>query len=446
MDLRLEHAGASLSTFLEDDLSGTYIGLGKQAHIHLERFRSFLQTFYIGRYGYWPPTDSRYGSALSKDVYRSMYFEFRHLYEYLVDTSSGTALQDNKPVDGGICVYQNIMSFDKRQKYVSLPHPLPMIPKLPAQLSHRKSFGRLLGRQQGKQERRVRAVEALSAATNGLDHEVMRCGLVREYQHFEKTWTMREDSTVSCADARKVRWILVYATLQVLISVTRAPKEVRDTEGVSYPLCCQTAGTPPWETGINPRKEKPKLQRLRTSLRDSILELGPDMDIISARPSPLVVPPKNHSIPLPRKISINSNLFVKSPQPIRVSSWEVLNRASRDVSPDVSPVDMYISNPIDHTNVSPLSHLPSSDPTTPSASGSSGRDGWSASSSEADMDHDSVYDNESNYGDDEDEESPRALKLQSSEKPPPIPVRKRPSQASFRPGNGNFEVEAYILS
>ena len=40
--------------------------------------------------------------------------------------------------------------------------------------------------------------------------------------------------------------------LQTLISVTRAPVEVRDTEGVSYPLCCQIAGTPPWQVSKAP--------------------------------------------------------------------------------------------------------------------------------------------------------------------------------------------------
>lgn len=437
MDLRLECAGSSLGNFLEDDLSGAYIGLGKQAHLHLERFRSFLHSFYISRHGYWPPTAGLHSTSMPKSVYLSMYFEFRYLYEYLVDSTSGTAIQDNKPVDGGICVYQNILAFDKRNKYASLPHPLPLIPKIPAQLSHRKSFGRLLGKQQRKHDRRVGAVEALSAATNGVNEKIMECDLVREYQQFEKSWTLREDSTVSCADARKVRWIVVYAILQTLISVTRAPKEVRDTEGVSYPLCCQTAGTPPWETGVNTRKVKPTLQPLRTSLRDTILDLGPDMDIVSAKPSPLVISKKSSSIALPRKISINSNPFIKSPQPIRVPSWEILNRAS----PDISPISLFNDIPIGHLNVSPISQH--SVPITPTASDSTGRGAWSASPSEDDMDHPSVNGSDSNYGDDEDEDSPKAPKQSAK---PPIPVRKRPSQCDFRPGYGNPEVEMYIRS
>jgi hypothetical protein len=454
MDLRLERAGASLGNFLEDDLSGTYLGLGKDAQLHLERFRSFLHTFYVGKHGYWPPTPlDNSSSALPKSVYRSMYFEFRDLYEYLVDPSSGTAIQDNKPVDGGICVYQNILAYDRRQRYPSLPHPLPLVPKIPAQLSYGRSLGRIFGNKQSKLVRRVAASNALCAATNSADEDVMKCDLVREYLHFEKQWTMKEDTTVSCADARKVRWILVYAILQTLISVTRAPQEVRDTEGVSYALCCQIAGTPPWQTGDKAQKVKPVQEKFkRLSLRETLLELGPDMDILSAKPSPLVVIPKGvrttpSTVPIPTKVSINNNLSVKSPQPIRTSSWDLLNQGYADVSP-IEPngdVHKYLQevSPIDHQNVSPLSHH--SDPTSPSTSESgTGNGGWSTSSSEDDMDHKSVTgsDGASNYGDDEDEEKIDVERRLSVK----VPVSKKNSYSSFQPGSHNPEVDMYICS
>ena len=448
MDLRLERAGGSLGDFLEDDLSGTYLGLGKDAQLHLERFRSFLHTFYVGKHGYWPPTPlGRNCSALPKSVYRSMYFEFRNLYEYLVDPTSGIAIQDNKPVDGGICVYQNVLAYDRRHKYTPLPHPLPLVPKVPAQLNHRKSFGRIFSSKQTRLDRRVAASAALCAATNPTDEVVMGCELVREYLRFEKQWTMKEDTTVSCADARKVRWILVYAILQTLLSVTQAPQEVRDIEGVTYPLCCQIAGTPPWQTGEKLQKSKSLERSKRTSLRETILELGPDMDILSAKPSPLVVVPKGaRTASLPGKISINSNLNVKSPQPIKPSSWEMLQQGYGEVSPidydNGSPVEVPRVSPIEHNNVSPLSQHAPSDPTTPSTSeAGTGSGGWSASSSEDDMDHASVNGSDSNYGDDEDEERP-----QMSDKTLKVPNSKRNSVGSFRPGSCNPEVDQYIRS
>lgn len=453
MDVRLERAGESLGNFLEDDLSGAYLGLGKEAQMHLERFRSFLHTFYVGKHGYWPPTPlDRNSSALPKSVYRSMYFEFRNLYEYLVDQSSGVALQDNKPVDGGICVYQNVLAYDRRHKYPSLPHPLPLVPKVPDQLAHRKSFGRIFGNRQARLDRRVAASAALCAATNPTDEAVISCELVREYLRFEKQWTMKEETTVSCADARKVRWILVYAILQTLISVTRAPQEVRDTEGVTYPLCCQIAGTPPWQTGEKPKMIKPQQPFKRASLGETILQLGPDMDILSAKPSPLVVMPSKCAkrASLPRKISINSNIHVKSPQPIRPSSWEVLSQGYGDVSPidydSGSPAPPPSVSQIEHKNVSPLSQHAPSDPTTPSTSETgTASGGWSASSSEDDMEHTSINGSDaSNYGDDEDDEDDE--RPHASEKTLKAPHSKRNSVGSFRPGSVNPEVDNYILS
>ena len=451
MDLRLERAGSSLGNFLEDDLSGTYLGLAREAHLHLERFRTFLHTFYVGKHGYWPPTPvNRNNSALSKAVYRSMYFEFRNLYEYLVDHSSGVAIQNNKPVDGGICVYQNVVAYDRRHKYSPLPHPLPLVPEAPPQLTHRRSFGRLFAHKQNKLDKRVATSAALRKATNSYDDDVMNCELVREYLRFEKQWTMKEESSVSSADARKVRWILVYAILQTLISVTQAPPEVRDTEGVAYPLCCQVAGTPPWqEAETKAKKAKSQPASKRASLGERILAIGPDMDILSAKPSPSVVTPKSSKkVSLPRKLSTNNHPHVKSPQPLKPSSWEMLSNALAEVSPidndNGGPLQLPNTSvsPIEHKNVSPLSQTAESDPTTPSTSeAGTGNGAWSASSSEDGMDHASVTGSDSNYGDDEDEDS-----LHLSEKTLKVPTSKRTSFSSFRPGSHNPEVDEYILS
>lgn len=439
MDLRLERAGSALGNFLETDISGSYLGLGKDALSHLERFRSFLHQFYVGQHGYWPPTPlDRNGTGFPRAIYRSMYFDFQGLYEYLVDSSSGTSIQDNKPVDGGICVYQNISAFDKRHKYPSLPHSLPLIPKVPAQLNKEKPLSRLFGNKQAEQRRRLASSAALSIATNPTKKNVMNCPLVHQYYQFEHQWTVMEGSTVSCANARKVRWILVYAILQILISVTRAPKEVRDTESVSYPLCCQIAGTPPWQTDEKGEKLRPALQATRPlSFQETLLELGPDMDILSAKPSPLII--KKSPSP-PHKVSIIHELSVKSPKPIRTASFEFLNEKSSDVS----LIDYDSASPPQPGDVRPTERKPSphchnSDPTTPSTSeADSGHGGWSASSSDDGMDHHSVNGSDSNYGDGKDEEMPR-----NSARPSPA---KRSSIGSFRPCSCNPEVDQYVRS
>ncbi|KAL8995503.1 MAG: hypothetical protein Q9169_004763 [Polycauliona sp. 2 TL-2023] len=396
MDLRLEHAGRSLGNFLEDDLSGAYLGLAAPARAHLDRFRSFLHSFYVAKHGYWPPTRTNPSSAaFSKATFKTMYFEFRNLYEYLVDTSSSSEPQVNRPADGGICVLQNITAFDKRRRYVSLPHSLPLLPELPIQAGRPNTVRKLFKASSTmKAERRATALAALSAATNPSDIKILDCGLVREYLRFEKSWTLLEkDESVSCSDARKVRWILIYAILQTLISVTRAPPEVRDTEGVSYPLCCQIAGTPPWdEDGKKAalkkhtlkqkfvamgeeqmRKAKAHQDEQRTHLQKPntipqlpplqipsskvdfttpFLEIKPDhADMFIPKPSPLFstsfphppsylpppppsstdTPPRPRALSLPRKISIGRDVSVRSPQPQRPGFLDsLINNYSRD--------------------------------------------------------------------------------------------------------------------
>ena len=446
MDLRLERAGDLLSNFLEDDLSGANLGLGKEAHLHLERFRSFLHSHYVGQHCYWPPPSPVEDSiSFPQSVYRAMYFEFRNLYSYLVDRSSGISMQDNKPVDGGICVFQNIQAFDKRGKYAALPHPLPLVPKVPSTISSRKGLGRLniFASKKATFDRRAAASSALALASNATDTEITSCGLVQDYIRFERIWTMKEEEAVSCADARKVRWILVYAILQTLISVTQVPTEVRDTEGVQYPLCCQTAGTPPWTISrpIGTRRAPQDNPQPRPkSLKDQILEMGPDMDIVSAKPSPLALPKKQRSkTPSPPRgrISLPVKLSLRTPKPISTTSFESLSippvfeeptapsfsASTISLPQTTTPTDILPSFSLPTISPGPMLHtatftmpIPTHHPRTPepstpstSESGANSAGGWSSHpSSEDDMDHASVgcssVSDLSDYGGDDESE------------------------------------------
>lgn len=253
MDLHLGRVTAALSNFLEDDLSSTHLGLPQATRNHLDRFRSFLHAFYVEKFGYWPPPE---GCTFSKALYRSMYFDFRNLYDYLVDLESTNDIHQQKPASGGICVLQNVQAFDRRHKYAALPHPMPLVPETPSSQSRRQSQKTLvafkLGTKAAKTERILSARAAMTAATNSKDATVTQFPLVRAYMRFEREWADRPDEKVTIADARKVRWILIYAVLQMLVSVTRAPTEVRESEEPAYPLCCLVTGTLPWKNGGRP--------------------------------------------------------------------------------------------------------------------------------------------------------------------------------------------------
>jgi hypothetical protein len=209
----------------------------------LNRFRRFLHTFYVKKFGYWPPPR---GSAFPKALYKSMYFDFQNLYDYLVDTNSTTDFALQRPASGGICVLQNVVSFDKRRKFTPLPHPLPLVPTYAEpskRMDSQKALRQLtLASQHNKAANNVQTISAtLAAATNTYEPAVASSPIVQEYAHFERTYSStlnQRDEKVSVVDARKVRWLLIYGTLQYLVSALRAPNEVRDAETADYPLCC----------------------------------------------------------------------------------------------------------------------------------------------------------------------------------------------------------------
>jgi hypothetical protein len=183
-----------------------------------------------------------------------MYFDFQNLYDYLVDTKSTTDFALQGPASGGICVLQNVDSFDKRKKFTPQPHPLPLVPSYAEstkKMESQKALRQLtLASQHNKLANHVHTISAtLTAATNTHDAAVASSPIVQEYAHFERTYSStlnQRDEKVTVVDARKVRWLLIYGTLQYLVSALRAPKEVRDAETADYPLCCLLPEQPSW--------------------------------------------------------------------------------------------------------------------------------------------------------------------------------------------------------
>ncbi|EUC38788.1 hypothetical protein COCCADRAFT_81989 [Bipolaris zeicola 26-R-13] len=241
VDAHLGRVSAALSKFLQEDFSPTYLGLTDAARSHLDRFRRFLHTFYAEKFGYWPPPR---GTIFPKALYKSMYYDFKSLYDYLVDTTSTVDISSQGPASGGICVLQNVLTFDQRHNFTSLPHPLPLLPTYisPSKKSdsHRALRQLTLASQHQKTHKIHTMSGALRAATNILDQHVTSSKIVQAYMHFENAHAVnacRRQEKITVMDARKVRWLLIYGTLQYLVSALRAPKQVRDSESSDYPLC-----------------------------------------------------------------------------------------------------------------------------------------------------------------------------------------------------------------
>lgn len=229
LDDRLDKATHMLKNFLDDDLSESNLGIPIGARSHLERFRSFLMSFYTSRFGYYPP------ESFTPLMLRAMRYEFEALYELLVDETY-TASQMPWVASGGICIFQLVQMFDRNHDYEALEHPLPLLP-LFAQKTSRRIPWRLRS-ERLKPDEKLLAHAAILKATNWMDKNPYD-ELVRAYRTFEEETIFSPNKAdkqdkVSVLDARKVRWILIYAIYQVLRSVTTIPTEVFDVEETPY--------------------------------------------------------------------------------------------------------------------------------------------------------------------------------------------------------------------
>lgn len=266
MDARLDKCGRSLGTFLEDELSSACLGVSAGARAHLDCFRSFLQAYYVEKLGYYPPTAiNGSSSAFPNDIFAYMAAEFQQLYEFLADEQFTSSDCSSIPAQRGICVLQNIQAFDQRYQHEPLPHPLCLLPEpvcySPRSLTSRVSRMGKPDKLHASFDKRLVSLSSLAKASKRRDAELMKCSLVKAYSLFEKDYIFSsvkadKNSHLSLADARKVRWILVYTMLQTLRSATEIPDEVRDTQGIPYDLCVRTAGCPPW------REEQGSISRL----------------------------------------------------------------------------------------------------------------------------------------------------------------------------------------
>jgi hypothetical protein len=235
----------SLRDFLQEDFSPAYLGLTHDARSHLNRFQRFLHSFYVQKFGYWPPP--KYASSFPKALYKSMFYDFNNLYELLVDTQSGNDISSQGPASGGICVLQNVELFNKRHNFTALSHTLPLLPANPRKPTRSFSSASL----DRKASKIQSSAGALATATNVLDVDAANSGIIQAYMHFEKSCSAKSsqrEEKLTAIDARKVRWLLIYGTLQYLTSALRAPNGVRDTESPEYPLCCLVAGQSSWNS------------------------------------------------------------------------------------------------------------------------------------------------------------------------------------------------------
>lgn len=244
MDLHMSRATRAIGSFLEEELGADRLGLSKPARNHLDRFRGFLHSYYLEKFGYFPPDC---GTSYKRRSWNDIHDDFESLYELLADTTSDLSIHNDSNASGGICCLQNTQAFDLRHGCTPLPHPSPLLPAVaPEQRSTDTQRGLRslrLGRPTSVSDEKLLPRRALAEATNSIAENLSERSIVAEYRRFER---LRLEEKITLQEARKVRWLLIYTALQILNSITRAPKGVKDLEAASYPLCVLTTGSPEW--------------------------------------------------------------------------------------------------------------------------------------------------------------------------------------------------------
>jgi hypothetical protein len=298
MDMRLDSCGQRLSSFLSDELSDTYLGIQPAARAHLDKFRTFLHSYYIAKLGYYPPSCQDGSRAFPQSVVRQMASEFQKLYEFLVNNSLTASDAIPMAQQGGICVLQNIHAFDQRFKHKTLEHPLPLVPDSDkctsprSGLSRRFSWGKL---DKMTPDSRLVTLASLSKATNSRTSTSTESTLVRAYRGFEKDYVFspskaEKQDKLSHADARKVRWLLIYSIHQTLLAATKIPAEICDIQNVPYNLSVLTAGCPPWkeerrvETLLRTQTDQSKQDFEQQSINNTVYESNSPTERVEIKP------------------------------------------------------------------------------------------------------------------------------------------------------------------
>ncbi|KAL6870141.1 hypothetical protein ACO1O0_001477 [Amphichorda felina] len=262
LDERLYAATDMLNGFLHDELSESHVGIPSEIRAHLERFRNFLISHYTAKFGQYPPR------IFGPRQCATMRDDFETLYKLLVDDTHSSSEGMPSTACGGICTLQLVQMFDAKHGYKTLEHFQPRLPEFDQKTSacHRILWRSRLGRL--RSEQKLVAHAALVKASNRRHQDAFQNDLVKGYCDFEESSVFSTDKAdrqekVSLVDARKVRWILIYATYQVLRSVTDIPPEVLDAGDAPYHVAISTENVPPWS---EPTVDLTSLMRRQTDL------------------------------------------------------------------------------------------------------------------------------------------------------------------------------------
>ncbi|KAH0490672.1 hypothetical protein TgHK011_002129 [Trichoderma gracile] len=257
MNAMLQQTANRLRSFLDEELSEAKMGIPAATRAHLDRFRSFLLAFYSAKFGRYPPRSFKAG------LLNTMAEDFDALYELLVDNNYTVSGIMPPTAVGGICTEQLVQTFDHNNQFEPLPHPLPLLPRLESSHDGLRCLSKLPFVEKLTAGQRQDTVAALITASNWTER-CFRNDLVQAYRRYEEDAVLSpskadKSERMSLLEARKVRWVLIYAVHQVLRCATQKPAEARDEEA-SYHLAVSMKGTPPWASTSHEAKKTLRIE------------------------------------------------------------------------------------------------------------------------------------------------------------------------------------------
>lgn len=288
LSLRLHLVSTSMAIFLDDQLSPEHISISSQNLQHLARFRDFLHTYWMSVTGYYPPaaeldlTSSILGFAseynFSKSLLYQMRKQFHALYDYLVNPHFRPHDPSPTGAMGGLCVLQSVQAFDFGHNYAPLLHPLPHLPEARKVAKEKTSLGSLMGKKDKLYvDPRLASLSGLNKASNAGKPDLMKSSLVKAFRLFEKQSVFVDakqkkkegkkfvDQEV---EKRKVRWVLVYAVVQMLRTVTEVDECVKKVDGgVDYFLSAKAPRVPWIVEGEVARFQPPIIPTRKASIK-----------------------------------------------------------------------------------------------------------------------------------------------------------------------------------
>ena len=272
LEERLHRAQTWLFSFDFTEMWPTTSAPPSASHAAFDRFRKWLCKYYEKAFLHWPPTANDH-TWLTRDMVVRLRRDFYGLYDYLVDrdvvfdgteyrpgqkwaiiSKSGQAFRADT---ADLPMTDILLGFDDRHKFPHIPHPYPHTPTSVPVTSKPKSSFHLKKPATASEILAVSRRKALSysEASNVyvLRNQYMHTDLVTTFIAFEQTDLL---DAVDPFEARRGRWLLIYAVLQVLATVAVDSPNLRHAENVHYHLSPQMKGVVPWaEPGSPPEEE-----------------------------------------------------------------------------------------------------------------------------------------------------------------------------------------------